>query len=228
MGCTRGAPARWHSLLPPRTQRAAHTVSEQPCSSSSLARSSGTSTACKPAAGVLYQHCYLTTIVVVIVASAAAFLRPKTRSALGATARRTALSLSSLQPPQTNSPYTQHPSTPAHSTRRMSLPFPAPPAPIRQPPDLPTSDPSLATELMPAPPPLSYALPSSSSSSHHPAARLPILTRTGANRYLPAVDLGTTYTGHAGAGGGSLDLPPAGEAGEQNKPKRSTRGAALG
>ncbi|KZT61503.1 hypothetical protein CALCODRAFT_479784 [Calocera cornea HHB12733] len=110
----------------------------------------------------------------------------------------------------------------------MSLPALNPPPPPRQPADLPTSDPSLATELMPAPPPLAYV---TNPSSHH-SARLPILSRTGANRYLPAVDLGTTYTGHGALlpGAGSLETPPPvmDEQGEIAKPKRSTRGAALG
>ncbi|EJT96841.1 hypothetical protein DACRYDRAFT_119885 [Dacryopinax primogenitus] len=115
------------------------------------------------------------------------------------------------------------------SSLPLSLPALNPPPAIRQPADLPTSDPSLATELMPAPPPLSYV---TNPSSHH-GQRLPILTRSGANRYLPSVDLGTTYTGHGilPPGAGSLETPPPtvlGEGGEPVKPKRNTRGAALG
>jgi hypothetical protein len=59
----------------------------------------------------------------------------------------------------------------------------APPNPV-QPKHLPASDPSLATEIMPAPPPLSSGGPSQNSHHKRPPTVL---------SYLPMVDPGSTY-----------------------------------
>lgn len=87
-----------------------------------------------------------------------------------------------------------------------------PPVPV-QPRHLPSSDPRLATEILPSPPPLSSLFPPSNSHHRKPASVL---------SYLPMLDPGSTYVNSISltlSDGGTIH--PAGELDEHRKKKRS-------
>ncbi|KIJ29854.1 hypothetical protein M422DRAFT_268631 [Sphaerobolus stellatus SS14] len=86
------------------------------------------------------------------------------------------------------------------------------PITVIQPPDLETDDPSLATVILPAPPPLT-SISSNRKESH--------VKRQNLISYLPASDPGTTYSGLMG--GLSLNLAPSEEEGRLRKRARTER-----
>ena len=88
----------------------------------------------------------------------------------------------------------------------------APPVPV-QPKHLPATDPSLATEIMPAPPPTSFLFPPANSHHRKPPTVL---------SYLPMLDPGSTYVnGISLSLSDGATISPAGDMEEHRKKKRS-------
>ena len=88
----------------------------------------------------------------------------------------------------------------------------SPPVPV-QPKHLPATDPSLATEIMPAPPPTSFLFPPPNSHHRKPPTVL---------SYLPMLDPGSTYVNGISlslSDGGTI--APAGDMDDHRKKKRS-------
>lgn len=88
--------------------------------------------------------------------------------------------------------------------------------PVRQPPHLPAKDPSLATEIMPAPPPKSFMF--HPPTSHH---RKPPVVLS----FLPTVDPGSSYinsVSHSLSDGGVIVGGPEAET-KQRKRSRSDK-----
>lgn len=91
-----------------------------------------------------------------------------------------------------------------------------PPPPV-QPKHLPSIDDSLATEILPAPPPMSYLFPSSNSHHKRPPTVL---------SYLPVADPGSTYVNTMSmslSDGGVLTAAPDADGSRKKKRARTEK-----